>query len=487
ATLASCTVGGAVTDGLVAAYSFDEGTGTTVTDSSGHGNAGTVIDATWTPDGIHGGALSFNGFDSRVVVPDAASLHLTTAMTIEAWVMPTTVDQARRDVIHKGADDYYLAASSPNAERPLVGATASPSAIEAYGQPLSENAWTHLVGTYDGTTVRLYVNGVNVSSVARTIDLTTSTDPVEIGAASLYGEFFEGIIDEVRIYNVALTPTQVYANMVSGTVGGRTLACTATATFDTAEVGTGKTVTLTNLALSGADAANFTLASTTATATAAITAATLVPTVTVANKPYDGTTAASLTNCALAGVFGSDQVACAGTATFDTASAGVAKSVTVTGLALTGAAAGNYTLAATTATTTANVAAAGITAAVTAANKTYDRTTAAAITSCSLSGVFGADAVSCAAGQALFDTPSVGSGKPVTASALTLSGAAAGNYTLVSPTALTTADIVTAPVTATVTAADKVFDGTAAASVTSCIVNGVFGGDSVTCSGTAAF
>src|SRR5215831_13452594 len=78
--------------GLVAAYGFDEGSGTTVTDQSGTGNNGTVANTTWAATGKFGKALSFNGTSSLVTIPDAASLHLTTGLTLEAWVNPSTVN-----------------------------------------------------------------------------------------------------------------------------------------------------------------------------------------------------------------------------------------------------------------------------------------------------------------------------------------------------------------------------------------------------------
>src|SRR4030095_12635881 len=63
---------------LVAAYNFNEGSGTIVNDASGNGNNGTISGATWTTSGKYGNALSFNGSNSRVTVPDSSSLHLTT-------------------------------------------------------------------------------------------------------------------------------------------------------------------------------------------------------------------------------------------------------------------------------------------------------------------------------------------------------------------------------------------------------------------------
>src|SRR5207249_8062156 len=122
------------------------------------------------------------------------------------------------------------------------------------------------------------------------------------------------------------------------------------------------------------------------------TAVTVTATVTIAGKPYDGTTNAALASCTLTGVIGGDVVTCTGTATFDTASVGTGKTVTVSGLTLSDAAAGNYTLASTTATTTAAITAVPLTATVTAATKSYDGTTAATAT-CALTGLDGAGVV----------------------------------------------------------------------------------------------
>ena len=75
------------------------------------------------------------------------------------------------------------------------------------------NTWSHLAVTYDGATMRLYVNGTQVSSQAQTGSITTSTNPLQIGGDSIYGQYFQGMIDEVRIYNVALTPAQIQTDM----------------------------------------------------------------------------------------------------------------------------------------------------------------------------------------------------------------------------------------------------------------------------------
>ena len=206
---------GRADSGLVAAYSFDEGTGTTVTDGSGNGNDGTINGATWTSAGQSGNALSFSGTRSRVTIPDSASLDLTTGMTLEAWVNPSTVDSAWRDVIYKGDDNYYLEATSSHNAAPGGGGTfnGTDGAATFGTAPLAANTWTHLAVTYDGAMVRLYVNGVQVASGAQTGDILTSANALQIGGDSFYGQYFQGMIDEVRVYSVALTAAQIQSDM----------------------------------------------------------------------------------------------------------------------------------------------------------------------------------------------------------------------------------------------------------------------------------
>ena len=206
----------AATPGLVAAYGFDEGSGTSVTDASGNGNNGTISNATWAATGKYGKALQFNGSSATVNIPDSASLHLTTGMTLEAWVNPSTVNANWRDVIYKGNDNYYLEATSSNASKPDAGLIAGGSYADAYGTAaLTANSWSYLTETYDGSNLRLYVNGTLVATTAHTGSITTSTNQLQIGGDSIYGQYFAGMIDEVRIYNTALTATQSQTDMTT--------------------------------------------------------------------------------------------------------------------------------------------------------------------------------------------------------------------------------------------------------------------------------
>ena len=203
----------AAPSGLVAAYGFDEGSGTTVSDASGNANNGTITNATWAPGGKFGKALQFNGSNALVSIPDAASLHLTTGMTLEAWVNPSTVNANWRDVIYKGNDNFYLEATSSSASRPDAGMIAGGSYADAFGTAaLPANTWSYLTETYDGSTLRLYVNGTQVASTAHTGNIATSNNALQIGGDGIYGQFFAGLIDEVRVYNRALTATQIQAD-----------------------------------------------------------------------------------------------------------------------------------------------------------------------------------------------------------------------------------------------------------------------------------
>ena len=90
------------------------------------------------------------------------------------------------------------------------------SYADAFGTAaLPANGWSHLTETYDGAALRLYVNGTQVASTAHTGTIASSTNPLQIGGDSIYGQFFAGLIDEVRVYNVALTPAQIQTDQAT--------------------------------------------------------------------------------------------------------------------------------------------------------------------------------------------------------------------------------------------------------------------------------
>ena len=198
--------------GLVAAYGFEEGSGTTVTDLSGNHNTGTLNGATRTTAGHSGSALVFDGSTSRVDIPDSSSLDLTSAMTLEAWVYPTSLGNWR-DLIYKVNDLYYLSGSSDQgAGVPAVGGTFSSANLYA-SSTLALNTWSHLAATYDGSTMRLFVNGGQVASRSQTGPIQTSTGPLTLGGDPIYGQNWAGRIDEVRVYSRALSASEIQTDM----------------------------------------------------------------------------------------------------------------------------------------------------------------------------------------------------------------------------------------------------------------------------------
>ena len=217
--------------GLVAAFGFNEGGGGTVNDVSGMGNKGTISGATWVTAGRYGNALSFDGVSNWITVDDSPSLMLKAGMTLEAWVRPTSLT-GWRPVLYKESPfsagvpiaapglSWALYASDLTAP-PSVYATSSTGAdqwVHAMGPSLlSVNTWTHLAGTYDGTALRLYVNGVLVRTRAHAGAIFSTTGPLRIGGSSVItpwgSQYFKGQIDELRIYNRTLSQGEIQVDM----------------------------------------------------------------------------------------------------------------------------------------------------------------------------------------------------------------------------------------------------------------------------------
>ena len=140
----------------MAAYGFDEGSGASVGDASGNGNAGTVANGTWSAAGKFGQSLSFNGTSTKVTVADSTSLDLTTAMTLEAWVQPSVVSSAWRDILYKGNDAFYLEATSSNDGSPVGGGIIGSTHAEALGtSALPTGTWTYLADAIENARVGL--------------------------------------------------------------------------------------------------------------------------------------------------------------------------------------------------------------------------------------------------------------------------------------------------------------------------------------------
>jgi hypothetical protein len=320
--------------------------------------------------------------------------------------------------------------------------------------------------------------------------------PTTTASITKAGLTVTGIVAEDKIYDGTTTATLFtggahLAGVFSGDIVNL-VTVGAIGTFADPNIGVGKLVTVSGLTISGGDAANYNLTQPTTTANIAASALTVAG-ISATNKVYDGTTLAAIrTNDAvLVGVVGSDQVTLILTnaiGDFNTKTVGTNKTVTIVGLEIVGPDAGKYAL--TLPTTNADITSANLTiSGPVADNKVYDRTTTATldVSGAVLVGTASGDAVTIDAGSAVanFITATVGNGKPVTVTGLSLTGADAGNYTLTQPSA--TADITPAGLTITgISANDKFYDGGVSATFSgTSTLAGVFNGDTVTLGGAA--
>ena len=318
------------------------------------------------------------------------------------------------------------------------------------------------------------------------------TQPTTTANISVAGLTVAGITAANKVYNASTiasldTSSATLVGVYRGDVvilntGG------ATGSFASQDVGTGVTVTVNGLMITGAQAADYAL--TQPTATASITPAALtVSGITAANKVYNASTTAALNTfgATLVGVFSGDTVNLntgGATGTFASKDVATGVTVTVTGLTIGGPKAIDYVL--TQPTTTASITPATLTiSGITAANKVYNANTAATLntTGAELVGVLIGDAVKLGSGSATgtFESKDVGTGIAVTVAGLTIGGAQASNYALAQP--MTTASITPATLSVSgITATNKVYDGstTAALDTNSATLAGVFSGDTVT-------
>jgi Concanavalin A-like lectin/glucanases superfamily len=164
--------------GLVVALGFNESAGATTYDHSPARSSATVVGATRIAGQTgFGGALSFDGTDDAVSVGPLEGANLHEPITIEAWVNPRAVQDG-----------------SPASTLPL-------------------NTWSHVATASDGSVVRVYVNGVERSRTAAPTDALWA--PVHVGSGKVTSGSFAGLVDDVRVYNRALSVSEIRSDMAT--------------------------------------------------------------------------------------------------------------------------------------------------------------------------------------------------------------------------------------------------------------------------------
>lgn len=216
-----------ITTGLVGHWKFDEGSGISAADSSGNGNSGTVTNGpTWTTGKINS-ALSFDGTDDYVTLGtmDVPGSAVTIAMWVKADSFSSTIDTRFISKANSTAESghwWMLGQTNSGGDklRFRLKAGGSTATLIASSGTLPLNAWFHAVATYDGSTMRLYKDGVEVGSLAKSGALNTdSTIPVNIGRNPDGSNYMDGATDDVRIYNRTLSVSEISAlyNYTGGT------------------------------------------------------------------------------------------------------------------------------------------------------------------------------------------------------------------------------------------------------------------------------
>ncbi len=212
---------------LVGYWRMNLGRGKTAWDTSFKSNHGVMHDANWTNydgnnvsrwvTGKYGHALSFDGVDDYVEIPSHPSLYITNQLTIEAWVKYNKqTETGDHDIVWSAKDWRYSLRRTDDAYRFVIYDTTTSSwqKVDTTGVAFEKDKWYHIAATYkNGDKIKIYVNGTfNNETSIPSITLNPQTDYIRIGVAqniASAGEWFNGAIDEVAIYNRALGPEEI--------------------------------------------------------------------------------------------------------------------------------------------------------------------------------------------------------------------------------------------------------------------------------------
>jgi len=197
--------------GLVLWLKFNEGSGTTAYDSSFYNNHGTIYGAVYT-DGKFGKALSLDGVDDYVEVADSESLDITDEITIVVWAKPDGANEMGY-LVAKGnpaADQRYNLYWYGTDDRLVFWESGSERTSDKVF--VDDNVWVQATIVIDGTTLKFYRNGVSAGTKTLSNPLESNSDALRIGhrvGDPSDARCFKGIIDEVRIYNRALSENEI--------------------------------------------------------------------------------------------------------------------------------------------------------------------------------------------------------------------------------------------------------------------------------------
>jgi len=231
-----------IISGRVLAMDFVENAGITTYDRSANGNNGTLVNATWTTSGKYGKALNFNGINGYVNLGTNASLRPSGAFSAVAWINANASQVLYPQIVSSGDSSgiagwnlYLQNGANQGAAAFIVkeGSNAWGNCYALGTSNLKGAGWKFVVGVYDGVTAKIYVDGVpQTTDACQNQSINYGTSPsAEIGRKiqAQASTYFNGTIDEVAVYNRALTATEI-GNMYNDTAfnGAHTLNIRAT-------------------------------------------------------------------------------------------------------------------------------------------------------------------------------------------------------------------------------------------------------------------
>ncbi len=177
-------------------------------------NDGTIVGGVTFAAGMVSQAFVMDGATGYVEVPDSPALDVTGQITIDAWINPVATGGRVVDKITAGGADGYLLDTYGGRVRMIVnGQSVSGASVIPTG------AWSHVTGVYDGAQMRVYLNGVLDGSFNTAVAIPTNALTLRIGAASDGGSRFTGQIDEVELFNRALSEAEIQAVVAAGSAG----------------------------------------------------------------------------------------------------------------------------------------------------------------------------------------------------------------------------------------------------------------------------
>jgi hypothetical protein len=189
-------------------------------DYSGFGNDGTISGPTWSATAGHDGkgAYNFDGGNDQIYISDDSSLDITGEITLSAWIYPESLSGTNEEggILCKRncctTDNYHMSVGTYSSQDSRFGFVFYSSGWRNCwtDSNLALNNWYHVTTTYDSTTANLYVNGELNKSCNLGYALVTNNEMLRIGSGTSGDFYFDGKIDDVRIYNNELSPDQVY-------------------------------------------------------------------------------------------------------------------------------------------------------------------------------------------------------------------------------------------------------------------------------------